>query len=99
MRFLQLRSAGVILGAALASLGWIGSAFAASPQVFPVQPHLVPMVVAAVFVLPAAAAGLLSGFRRLRQGRGFMLAIGLLAAAAVAIAVYRDPQFLASIRV
>jgi hypothetical protein len=72
---------------------------AAGAQMFPVQSHLVPVVVAAVFVLPAAAAGLLSGLRRLRQARGAMLAVGLLAIAIMAVAMYAEPSFLASIRV
>jgi hypothetical protein len=77
MRFGDTCGAIAILGAVVVSISSVGGALAADPQVFPVQPHLVPVLVAAVFVLPAAMAGLMSGIRR-RQGRGALLAIGLL---------------------
>lgn len=98
MRFGDTCGAIAILGAVVVSISSVGGALAADPQVFPVQPHLVPVLVAAVFVLPAAMAGLMSGIRR-RQARGALLAIGLLAIATVAVAMYADTAFLASIRV
>lgn len=98
MRFGDTCGAIAILGAVVVSISSVGGALAADPQVFPVQPHLVPVLVAAVFVLPAAMAGLMSGIRR-RQGRGALLAIGLLAIATVAVAMYADTAFLASMRV
>ena len=87
-----------LLAAIIGGVMQAGSAMAAAPQVFPVKPHLVPVLVAAVFVLPAGLAGFLSALRRLRQARSGVWAAGLLLAAVAAVAMYAEPQLLASLR-
>ncbi len=70
------------------------AAVALAGQAFPVPSSLVPLVVAAVFVLPAAVAGLLSLLRRFSHtGRGVVLA-----ATAAAVALYARPDLLLLIR-
>lgn len=98
MRFGVLRGLCTALGVLLAGGASIGNAFAAVPQLFPLEPHLVPVAVAAVFILPAIAACVISGLRRLRQAGGAALAIGVLAVTMAAVVMYADPQFLAALR-
>jgi hypothetical protein len=64
-----------------------------SGQAFPVPSSLVPLVVGAVFVLPAALAGLLSLVRRSRAGLGVIVA-----ATTVAAVLYARPDVLHVIR-
>lgn len=75
-----------------------GIAEAALPQVFPVKPGLVPAVVAATFVLPAAAAGVLSIVRRIGRATGPVAGIALLIVVALAVVVYVDPNMMAAVR-
>ena len=75
------------------------AAFAGLPQVFPVQSSLVPVVVAAAFILPAAIAGVLSLLRRAGRSMGPVLGLGLVVAGAAAYAAYADPNFIAALRI
>lgn len=95
MRFVELR--GVALAAGLGLAGGT-EALAAPPQLFPVQPHLVPVVVAAAFILPAAMAGFLSVMRRLGRAGGAVLGAGLLVVALAAVAAYVQPDLLLALR-
>lgn len=87
------------LGAAAVWLGHNGGAIAANGQMFPVGSHLVPIVVAAAFILPAALAGLGSLVKRCRANPAAFLGLGLLAVGALALAAIANPQLLAGVRV
>lgn len=76
----------------------VPSAMAATPQIFPVQSHLVPVLVAAVFILPAAFAGLLSLLRRLGRSRA-LAGVSLAVAVVALVAFYGEPSWLAALRV
>lgn len=76
-----------------------GSTEAAMPQIFPVKPNLVPILVAATFILPAAAAGVLSVLRRAGRAMGPVVSVGVLVVVAAALAVYADPLLIASLRI
>lgn len=80
-------------------LGCATPAAAQMPQVFPVKPSLVPMVVAATFILPAAVAGMTSLVRRAGRAMGPLASVGVLAIVAAALVVYGDPRLLASLRI
>ncbi len=84
---------------ALLSIGalvWLCQpALAASAQLFPVKPSLVPAVVAAAFVLPAFIASVLSVLRRAGLVMGSVLGMGLVAATAMIVAAYVDPNLVA----
>lgn len=99
MRIGVFRWFGAPLGVLISWIGSTGAAHAGGIQLFPVQPHLVPVLVAAIFVLPAGIAGLLSGMRHLWKRPARALAIGLLAGAMVAILSYVEPQLLGLARV
>ena len=73
--------------------------FAGLPRIFPVQSSLVPMVVAAAFILPAAMAGVLSLLRRAGRSIGPVLGLGLGVVAAAAYAAYANPNLLAALRI
>ena len=101
MRSMWGRCAGLALAAVMA-VGVVGadnSAVAADAQLFPVHSSLVPVVVAAVFVLPALMAASMSVMRRAARSAGPVLGIGLLVVAAAAVVVLVRPELLASIRV
>ena len=98
MRFGRMRRPAVAIAAALGLQGASSAAFAAPGQLFPVPSHLVPMVVAAAFMLPAAMAGVLSVMRRAGRGRGAIVGAGL-AVAAIAAVAFIDPGLLTARRV
>lgn len=97
MRFVELPGRSLVVALALGFAGSTG-ALAAPAQLFPVQPHLVPVVVAAAFILPAAMAGFLSVMRRLGRAGGAMLGAGLIMAALAVGATYVQPSLLAALR-
>lgn len=76
--------------------GSVQPAVAKSAGVFPVEPSLVPLVVAAVFALPAAMAGMFSVVTR-RRWASQAVAAGLLVAAAMVVAA-RHPEIVAALR-
>lgn len=109
MQFLRVRglllarsSASVLLTVPAMHLQAESAALAAItglPQLFPVQSSLVPVVVAAAFILPAAVAGVLSVLRRATHALGPVLGLGLIVAGAAAVAVYADPTLIAALRI
>jgi hypothetical protein len=88
---------GLALGATL-MVAMSSAAAAAEAHFFPVSPHLVPAVVAAVFVLPAAIGCLASGARRAGRAIGPVLGMGLIVAAIAVITAYVDPSLLKVLR-
>ena len=87
----------MIVMAATAAGG--GEAAAASAQMFPVGSHLVPVVVAMAFILPAGIAGLASVMKRVGRSPAGLLGAGLLAIGAVAVVALANPGLLAGLRV
>ncbi|MDX2155778.1 MAG: hypothetical protein SFW09_04630 [Hyphomicrobiaceae bacterium] len=89
----------VLVGVASAFAVAGGPAVAASAQqLFPVRSGLVPLVVAATFMLPALLAGVLSVARRAARSPG-VLGLGALVAAAAALLLYARPDLLTVFRV
>ena len=78
---------------------WAGVAEAGTSRLFPVQQHLVPALVALVFMLPALLAGALSALSRLGRGTGTVVGVGLAGLCALAVAVYLDPRLIDALRV
>ncbi len=108
MRIERIRVSGLARGLApvlaLAATAGLAHAealttFAGLPRVFPVQSGLVPMVVAAAFILPAAIAGVFSLLRRVGRLVGPVMGLGLATAVAAAYAAYADPNLLVALRV
>lgn len=86
------RGASLVIGAVV----WFSDpAVAASVQLFPVKPSLVPVVVAAAFILPAFIASLMSVLRRAGLVLGSVLGFGLLAVMAMVVTAYLDPNLVA----
>lgn len=77
---------------------WSFPALAAGAQVFPVKPALVPMVVAAAFVLPAGAAGVWSVLRRSTGRVGTLASVAVFAIAAIGILAYANPELISVVR-
>lgn len=83
-----------ILASALVTME-CSEAMAADLRLFPASSHLVPVVVIAVFVLPAVLAGLVSTARRLCHGSGRFIALAsTLATCVVGGIVYFRPSIL-----
>lgn len=99
MQIWKRRGLGARLAGLAAAIGSLSEAYAAGSQVFPAQPHLVPLVVAAVFVLPAAIAGIMSGFHRLWRRPSPTLWISLLSTAVIVAFAYMQPQLLSAIKI
>ncbi|MGE0699858.1 MAG: hypothetical protein AB7O57_12245 [Hyphomicrobiaceae bacterium] len=86
MRYVDVRRIVLATGPALVAVATAaGEASAAADQLFPVKQHLVPVVVAATFILPAAIAGIMSMLRRLGVARLTAVAVGLLAVGGLAM--------------
>lgn len=91
-----------VLGGFGALACWLardGVAIAANGQMFPVRSHLVPVVVVAAFILPAAFAGVGSLAKRYRASPAALLGLGLLAVGALALAAIANPHLLAGVRI
>ncbi len=100
MRFERVRVLLLALGVAPVLLVVArAEALAGLPQVFPVQSSLVPVVVAAAFILPAAIAGVLSLLRRAGRAMGPVAGLGVVVAVAAAFAAYADPTLIAAFRI
>ncbi len=89
--------AGMAIAVLTASFGMALPAEAATRGLFPVQSHLVPAVVAATFILPAALAGVLSAMRRLQRSPGKLLGLLLIAMGAAGAILYVNPGLLATL--
>ncbi len=101
-RGLRLRQSRLMAGAWLtlgAAVAACGEAAAAGGQMFPVGSHLVAVVVAAAFILPAGIAGVASLVKRAGRSPAGLLGVGLLAIGAVAVVALANPGMLASLRV
>lgn len=72
---------------------------ASAAQVFPVTGSLVPVAVAAAFVLPALVAGVLSLLRSAALRLGPTMGIVLLCTVGVAVAALLFPDLVAALRV
>ena len=97
MRCVALHRAWLALAGLWIACDPLQVANAATPQIFPVKSHLVPVLVAAVFMLPATFAGCLSLMRRVGRGRA-IAGVGV-AAAVVWVALYGEPSWLTALRV
>lgn len=92
----------LIVAVCLASAATIvtgGPASAGGGQMFPVGSHLVAVVVAAAFILPAGIAGVVSVVKRAARTPAGLLGVGLLAIGAVAVLALANPGLLSSLRV
>jgi hypothetical protein len=85
-----------LAGGLLASLAATGAA-AAAPLMFPAEQTMVPLAVAAAFALPALIAAVFALLRRTARALGPVIGIGVLAAAALAVAGYLNPGLLAAL--
>ncbi|MEZ5853715.1 MAG: hypothetical protein R3D67_02820 [Hyphomicrobiaceae bacterium] len=80
-------------------MGATEPALAAAPQVFPVSSGLVPLVVAAAFILPALLAATWSSMKRTTGRMAPVLGAALFLGVAIGAAAYVRPDLLAALRI
>ena len=89
----------VVLGALVLFATAASPLLAAAPQVFPVKSGVVPLVVAAAFILPALLAATWSGMKRSAGRTARVFGLFLFLGAAVGAAAYIKPDLLAALRI
>ena len=88
-----------IAGGLSVSLLFVAQAQAASGQLFPVKPSLVPMVVAAAFVMPALMAAVWSVVKRWSRQVHPVLGVGVLATLVAVVLAVSRPELLSALRI
>lgn len=92
------RAAALSVVAFLSATAGAAAAVPAQTRLFPAEPALVPVAVAAAFVLPAAVALIWGLLRRLMRQAGPVVSVSVAVLLAIAVAGYLNPDLLSRLK-